>query len=173
MHPVLNRIVVNGLTTAAVLGVVGLLLAEVAGMWLAGQAPTRANPVEPGSGSASADPLADALRFRVPLSMAGWGVAFVVVAELVRYWWRGAPKPAAEKVPGDPQPDPAQVLLEQLLAEADAAQAARAAQEDSGVGIRNSGEATVAETRPERSPDPNPDEGEANPRPVGMLTSES
>src|SRR5438132_10781630 len=108
MRPVLKRIAVNGLLTAAVLGLLGLLLAEMAGIWLAGHQPARSEPVE--NPVAAADPVADALRYRLPLALAGLGFGFIVVCELVLYAVRGNP-PAAKK-PAAPQPDPAELLLE-------------------------------------------------------------
>jgi hypothetical protein len=122
MRPLLKRIAVNGLLTAGVLAVVGLGLAELARLWLVSQAPGRAVPVAAAAAPA-ADPMAGTLRTRVPLVMAAWGFAFVALGEAGLYLVRGNPKPAAAKKPADLTPDPAEVLLEELLRQAEAAQA--------------------------------------------------
>ncbi len=113
MNPVLKRILLHGGLTAGLLALVGLLFAEMAGMWMgtgAGSpAPTDLNP-----------PVGPAIRYRVPLMMAFWGFAFVAVCELVlsRFRKRAPVKPA------EPPPDDAETLLNELLAQAEAKTAA-------------------------------------------------
>jgi hypothetical protein len=111
MNPVVKRILVHGGFTAGVLALVGLLFAELAGIWTAGNAgkPTSAdlNP-----------PLADSLRYRVPLTMAAGGFLFVAVCELVAWRVRGSKKPVAKTA--EPPPDDAETLLNELLAQAEA-----------------------------------------------------
>ena len=122
MPPLVKRIVVNGLLTAAMLGGIGFLLAELGSAWLSGATPARTSAVErTGAAAPAEDPAAAVLRARLPLTLAAWGFGFILVGELVLYAWRGEPKPKAVKKPYDAGPDPAEALLEQLLAEADAA----------------------------------------------------
>ena len=131
MNPVLKRILLHGGLTAGLLALVGLLFAEMAGMWMgtgAGPpAPTDLNPpVGPARMSSarsrtSAFSLSQSpIRYRVPLMMAFWGFAFVAVCELVlsRFRKRAAVKPA------EPPPDDAETLLNELLAQAEAKTAA-------------------------------------------------
>ena len=87
MHPILKRIALNGGLTAALLAVLGLVFAEMAGMWLAGEAARPGTSGELPSVNAS-------LRERVPLMMAVWGFAFVAVSELVMWRVRGLRKQA-------------------------------------------------------------------------------
>ena len=114
MNPVLKRILLHGGLTAGLLALVGLLFAEMAGVWMgtgAGSpAPTDLNP-----------PVGPAIRYRVPLMMAFWGFAFVAVSELVLSRFR---KPAPAKPPAPP--DDTEKLLNELLAQAEAKTAAEA-----------------------------------------------
>ena len=113
MNPVLKRILLHGGLTAGLLALVGLLFAEMAGMWMgtgAGPpAPTDLNP-----------PVGPAIRYRVPLMMAVWGFVFVAVSELVLSRFR---KPAPAK---PAPPDDTEKLLNELLAQAEAKSAAEA-----------------------------------------------
>jgi hypothetical protein len=120
MHPLVKRILVNSLIAGSLLAVMGYGLAELGRMWLVAQTPVRA---QPGGPPPAADDTADVLGTRVPLMMAGWGVAFVVLSECFLWFvLKRRPKPAAPPTP--PAPDPAEVLLEQLMREAEAKQAA-------------------------------------------------
>lgn len=119
MHPLLKRILLNGFIAASLLAVMGFGLTELARLWMAGQAPARA---QPGAPVAAADDMADALGARVPLTMAAWGVAFVVVGELF-LWFVLKRRPAPPPPPKPAAPDPAEVLLEQLMLEAESKQA--------------------------------------------------
>ncbi|HEX4609609.1 MAG TPA: hypothetical protein VH092_15530 [Urbifossiella sp.] len=121
MHPLLKRILVNGLVAASLLAVMGYGLTELARLWLVAQAPARA---QPGAPSVAGGDIGDAFGARVPLTMAGWGVGFVVVAELFRWFVLRRREPVTKGPPPPPGPDPAEVLLEQLLSEAEAKQAA-------------------------------------------------
>ena len=109
MNPVLRRILLHGGLTAGLLGVVGLLFAEMAGMWVGAREATA---------PASADlnpPVGPAIRYRVPLMMAFWGFVFVAAGELVLSRFR---KPAPAKPA--PPPDDTEKLLNELLAQAEA-----------------------------------------------------
>src|SRR5437660_1344013 len=104
MHPLLKRIAVNGLPTAAILAAVGVAYTQLAGMWLSGGSPVR------GAAPAS-DPVAADLTYRVPAMMALWGFLFVAAGESLRHLLRRN-RPVAKE---EPQPDTAEVLLEQLM----------------------------------------------------------
>ena len=128
MRRVFRRIAVNGSLTALVLGVVGLLYAELAATWLGGSG---------GRGAQADADFQGQLRSRVPLLMAVWGVVFVVVAESVLFIVRGEPgaKPKAAA-----PPDEAEVLLEELLRQAEAKQAQeRAGGSGAGASAQNGG----------------------------------
>jgi hypothetical protein len=130
MDSLLKRILVNGLVTAAVLAVVGVGYAELAGLFLASKTPTRASLEAP---IPEPDSLAESLESRVPMMMALWGFAFVATGEVVMHLIRKRRKAAP---PVEVQPDPAEVLLEQILAKVEAERA------------------TVAETNPSPSATP-------------------
>lgn len=119
MERVLKRIALHGLLTALFLAALGVMFTQLASTWLASSAPPRAAPVE-GAAPPTADPVNRAIRYRVPLTMAGWGFAFVAVSELLVYAVRGPKKPVVAPPPPD---DTAEKLLEELLKQADAAMA--------------------------------------------------
>lgn len=117
MHPVLKRILLNGGFAAGILALVGVLFAQLAGMWVAGSARPGAPDLNP--------PLEESLRYRVPLTMAGAGFLFVAVSELLLWYVRGEKKPLTKKT-AEVQPDEAEKLLNELLAQAEAKMAAEA-----------------------------------------------
>ena len=116
MHPVLKRILLNGGFAAGILTLVGVLFAELAGMWVVGSARSGAPDLNP--------PLNEALRYRVPLTMATAGFLFVAVSELVLFAVRGEKKPLAKTA--ERPADEAEKLLNELLAQAEAKMAAEA-----------------------------------------------
>src|SRR4051794_29276484 len=118
MHPLLKRILLHGGLTAALLAVIGFMFAELAGMWLSTAAD---RPAPPGA----APP--EALRLRVPLMMAFWGFVFVAGCEAVLSRFRRPPAPAPER-----QPDEAEKLLNELLAQAEAKMALEAESQKAG-----------------------------------------
>jgi hypothetical protein len=120
MRPLLRRIAIHGALTAALLGVVGVVFAEVASIWLASSGTPRASGGPTVLPDNSNDAVVASLRSRVPLFMAVWGFGFVAVGELALHLWRSR-KPAAPPCP--PQPDEAEKLLEELLAQAEARRA--------------------------------------------------
>ena len=113
MNPVVRRIAIHAAVSAVILGVFGLLLVQVASIWLASADPG----LRPGERVVSAnvdDAFIAALRWRVPAFVA-CGVAFVVACEVATHYWgkrKGATAP-------QPQPDEAEKLLEQLLTQAE------------------------------------------------------
>jgi hypothetical protein len=120
MQPVLRRIAIHGGLTAVLLALVGLMMAELAGMWLTASPGTRAaNGAEVVANDANGEMTA-ALRKRMPMSMALWGFVFVALGEMTLHLVRGR-KP----VPLPPQPeqhsDEAEKLLLELLAKAESA----------------------------------------------------
>ena len=124
MRPLLRRIALNGLLTAAILAVMGFAYAELAAIWLASTPVPRTETVPTATAANEVEALRDSLRIRVPLTMAACGVAFIAVAELVLYWWRGNPPVIVKKSVVEARIDPAEKLLEELLAQADSAMAA-------------------------------------------------
>lgn len=138
MHPVVKRVLVHGAFTAGVLALIGVLFAELAGIWAAGNA-GRANA------SDLNPPLDPALQYRIPLTLAGAGFLFVAACELVGWYVRGG-KPAAVK-PAEPQPDDAEKLLNELLAQAEAKMALEAESRKA-----DSGDRTADEQKPDAPP---------------------
>jgi hypothetical protein len=122
MSPLLKRILVNGTLTAAMLAVVGVGYAELAGLFLAARTPMRATVEAPAADDA--DPLAGSLQARVPVMMAVWGFLFVAAGELIVHRFRKKAPPAP---PAEPQPDAATVLLEEIMAKVEAERATVAA----------------------------------------------
>ncbi len=121
MRPVLKRIAVNGLLSALLLGLIGLGFTELAGIWLTTQSTERRAAPAPVPLDGD-DPTTSLLRYRVPLTMAGWGVAFVVVGELGLYLWRGRRPVDGSAAAKGLKPDTAEVLLEELLQQLESGQ---------------------------------------------------
>ena len=121
MRYTLIRVLKSGVPTALMLAALGWVMAEGAGMWLAGQTVGRSGaPYDSGSD------VAGTLRTRLPFAMAAWGFGIVLVFELVLSLWRGG-KPPAPKPVATPSEDSVEKMLNELLAQTEAAQAARAA----------------------------------------------
>ena len=121
MHPILKRILINGLLTAGMLALIGVGYAELAGIWLVSKTPSRGAFEAPIAAGPAEEPLAASLKYRIPAMMALWGFLFVAAGEGVLHLWkrrRPAPVPSP---PADLPPDPAEVLLEQIMAKVDAA----------------------------------------------------
>jgi hypothetical protein len=151
MHPILVRILKQGIPVAVILAVVGFVLAEGAGMWFAMQSGGDST-VRVTVGSAPVDPSADggkdltrALRTRMPFTMAAWGFGIVAVIELFLGLVRGR-KPAAPAAPAEID---VEKLLSQHLQKAEAA---------SGDRTRS-----AADTPPPGSPCPAPSASENTP----------
>jgi hypothetical protein len=133
MRPVLKRIALNGLITALILGGIGLAYAELAGMWLTGAG---------GRNSTQTDAeIQGTIRQRVPLVMAAWGFAFIAVAEAALFLWRGEPRVTdAKAVKAEAGPDEAELLLEELLTQAEAKAAQEQRTGDGGQGTEEGGQ---------------------------------
>ena len=99
-----KTILVHGTLTAAALAVVGYLFAQMAGMWVASQSPSRGDLP-----STSVDELKATLAWRVPFAMAAMGFVLVAMGEGVKSLWR---KPKAV-----PEPAPAESEMQRMLRE--------------------------------------------------------
>ena len=109
MRPLLRRIAINGGLTAIALGIVGLMLAELATMWLTATFSKRPSGNEP-------IPVTSAMKSRLPILMALSGFAIVAVGEAALHYWRRNRRlipPAQEEVMTEKR-------LQELLAQADA-----------------------------------------------------
>lgn len=107
------RILRHGIPAALILGCLGIVYAQFAGVWFQNKIGEREAP----SGGAE---VTDALQWRMPLAMAGWGFGVVAAIELVTGLWRKPIPSEAIK----PVPD-AEELLSKLLDEAEAAERER------------------------------------------------
>jgi hypothetical protein len=137
MPPVVKRILVQSVLTAAILGLIGLGLAEMVFIWAAG------NSGRPSAADLNPPP-PESLRYRIPLTLAAAGFVFVAVGEwmLARVRaWKEAAKPAAARQ------DTAEHLLNELLAQAEA----KAAEPGPGAGVQDSGQPKPEE--PEKKAD--------------------
>jgi hypothetical protein len=131
MHPIPVRILKQGIPVALILAAVGFLMAEAAGIFFAMQSGGDSSVrVTVGDAPASADAgedLTRTLQRRLPFTLAAWGFGLVVALELLLGLWRGR-KPAtpSSSAPTVPTEDETEKLLNQLLQQADAAEADRA-----------------------------------------------
>jgi len=103
------RLLTNAVPTMLLLAVCGYLAAHWTGSFAS-------NERDPG------EQLTETLAWRLPFTLAAWGGSFIVLYEIARAIW--GKKPAAEAEP-ERRDDEAEALLNQLLAEADAAEEAR------------------------------------------------
>lgn len=120
MSPVLRRIAIHGGLTAIVLGIIGLMFAEMASMWIVASVPPR--------GAAKATPPdTSAMKKRLPLIMAFSGFAFVALGELVLHQFR------KNRIPPTREPAPTTEATEKLIQELLARVEAKAAEADKAV----------------------------------------
>ncbi len=110
MRPVLRRIAIHGGMTAIVLGIIGMMLAELATMWISATFAQRSQVKGTG-------PDTTAMRWKLPLFMAGFGFAIVAVGEVGLHFWRKSRVPASVPIPLSS--DTTSKLLEELLAQAE------------------------------------------------------
>jgi len=129
MNPLAKRILIHGLLTAGILALVGMMFAEIAGMWMT----ANTGGVRPGSEDLN-PPVEEKLRYRIPLTMAIGGFLFIAVAEIIAERIRRRRPPAQ---PTQPQPDETERLLNELLAQAEAKAAAEAAAKSAETGVSN------------------------------------
>jgi hypothetical protein len=144
MHPVLKRILLHGGGTALVLAAIGLVFAEMAGMW-------NATGTKPASAELNRS-ANDSIRYRIPLMMAFWGFAFVAVSELVLSRFRKSAPPKPVETPQDD----AEKLLNELLAQAEAKMALEAESQQA--------ESSQTPENPERNPEGSGQQPEASHR---------
>jgi hypothetical protein len=134
MRPVLKRILVHGALTAGVLALIGMMFAELAGLWVL------ANTNRTGAGGPNGR-LPPELRYRVPATLGVAGFLFVAAGELVMYRLRRN-APAAKAAP---PADEVEKLLNDLLAKAEAKmaqeQGAGSPEQPTGHGIPSTGTA--------------------------------
>ena len=120
MLPLFKRILIHGTLTAGLLAMVGFGYAELAGLWLVAKAPTRGTFDSTVASSPTEDPLAAELKYRIPTMMALWGFLLVAGGEVAVHMWLRR-RPAIPPKALEPKVDPAEVLLEQILAEVERA----------------------------------------------------
>jgi hypothetical protein len=131
MHPILVRILKQGIPVALILAAVGFLMAEAAGIFFAmqsgGDSSVRVTVGDAPESANAGEDLTRTLQRRLPFTLAAWGFGLVVALELVLGLWRGR-KPTAPpgRAPAVPTEDETEKLLNQLLQQADAAEADRA-----------------------------------------------
>lgn len=117
MSPVVKRIAVNGVLAAVALALLGYLIASIAVMFLPVPPPGAEEPAPP-------DDLPEAIKVRLPLTLAAWGFVFVALGELVLWAVRGKRPPAAG--PTQAELDANERIIQELLAKADAEERAKA-----------------------------------------------
>lgn len=105
-----KTILVHGGMVAAVLAVIGYVLAQAAGMWIGSQSAPRtfdagAAPATVTGGSE----LATALEWRLPITMAVFGFALVAFGEGVKALWK--------RPPVAPPSNPHEIEMQRMLRE--------------------------------------------------------
>jgi hypothetical protein len=112
----LNRILRHGIPTALILGCLGYIFAQFAGVWYQDHAGDRDAPT-------GGFEVTESLQWTMPITMALWGIGVVVAMEFARWLWRTwFPKPTVST--SAPGPDAEQLLLK-LLDEAETAERER------------------------------------------------
>jgi hypothetical protein len=117
MHELFRRIAIHAGLTALFLGVVGLLLAEMASTALISPTGGREASAKMAGESADVGRSAADMRTRIPLALAVWGFVVVALYEFVRHLLRGR-RALTPVTP--PAPDETEKLLEELLRQAEA-----------------------------------------------------
>ena len=121
MRTTLIRILKNGTFVAGALLIIGAMVGQIAGMWVASQTPARVGLVQESGNServSNGDSLATSLHWKMPLAMAGWGFALVAGFELVTSMWR-QPKTVTASI-AKPKADDAEKMVQQFLKDAEA-----------------------------------------------------
>jgi len=119
MSPFLKQVVRSAVPTCLALALMGFLLSQLAGMWHASANDGRTTP-------AVAEKLSESLEVRLPLTMAAWGFAFIVLSELFRSLWKPADAVQPVELKAEAKVETAKHLLLQMLDLADAAERERA-----------------------------------------------
>lgn len=172
MPSIVVRILKNAIPSALFLAFLGYLMAEISGMWFDSQVPQRSplpgveEPLQPPTGAA----IASSLRLSLPLVMAFWGFLLVTVFELILWLWRGSEEPKKllpDRARGvlPPPEDDVEALLNQLLQQAEAAEAARK--------TRGSGKVSPPTPREQPTGTDSAAIAEKAPEPVEKSTSDS
>ncbi|MFO0825979.1 MAG: hypothetical protein U0792_23150 [Gemmataceae bacterium] len=133
MHPLLQRIVINGVLTAVFLAVIGAVIGQIGSVFMLS---SQTNSAEPDAHNADAE-IAHAIQYRMPLMLAGYGFIFVAIGEVILHFWRGRkpPTPAASAA----QPQNTEQMLQELLAKAEAEENARSDAQAGGTRHRDMG----------------------------------
>ena len=118
MHELLRRIALHGGLTAFLVGIVGVVLGDMAASSVLTPTGARTAAAQSAEETAALERSAESLRKSVPLAMAIWGFGFVALYEVARHVMRGKKAPA--EPPAPPQPDETEKLLEELLSQAEA-----------------------------------------------------
>ena len=124
MRATFLRILKTGLPTAGLLAGLGYLYAVIAGIYLDANVPPRPT----GRPGTDGEQVTRALEIRLPVLMAGGGFALIAAGELLLSLWRPpAAGPAAppNAIPASGLDPEVEKLLNQLLEQADAADARR------------------------------------------------
>lgn len=115
MNPLLRRIAINGVIAAVILAMFGLVLAEAASFLFVQSDGGRSPQLNTPEG---ADTTVTDLRYRLPLSLAVWGVILVVLTEVILQFWRRRRPAIPPNAAAQPQTDADRLLAELLKAEA-------------------------------------------------------
>ena len=118
MNELLRRIAIHGGLTAILVGIIGVVLGDMAASSVLTPTSSRTPAARSAEEVAALEKSAESLRKTVPLAMAIWGFGFVALYEVVRHVMRG--KKALAEPTAPPQPDEAEKLLEELLSQAEA-----------------------------------------------------
>ena len=116
------RILKHGSLVAGALIIFGMMFGQIAGMWVSSQTVPRTGPVLEAGISEKAnlpDPLAEGLKWRMPLAMAGWGFGIVTVFELLGGMWR-KPSEGNSLIISSEKATESEDLVQQFLREAEA-----------------------------------------------------
>jgi hypothetical protein len=118
MNELLRRIAIHGGLTAILVGIVGVVLGDMAASSVLTPTGARTPAARSAEEAAALERSAESLRKTVPLAMAIWGFGFVALYEGARHLMRG--KKAPTEPPATQQPDETEKLLEELLSQAEA-----------------------------------------------------
>jgi hypothetical protein len=117
MNELLRRIAIHGGLTALILGVIGVVLADMAASSITTPTGARTPAAQSAEETAVVEKSAESLRTTIPLAMAVWGFGFVLLYEVIRHLLCGK----KTLVPIEPpEPDSTEKLLEELLSQAEA-----------------------------------------------------